>query len=184
MRYLIGLLVFIFIIIFVIVKLLTGGSSEKPALPPSLASYASTQTTVRYTIDNPVQAGQNHRDVVIEVGNTSAIITITKGYQGEVLKTKNYPMSEDAYADFLLALDRTGNFTVGNSDKSVQDQRGYCANGDRFSYDIVKADGSLIQHYWSTSCAEKTFRGKPDVVQQLFTAQIPDYDSLTEDIAL
>lgn len=184
MKYLIGLLVFIFIIIFVIVKLLTGGSSDKPALPPSLASYASTGTTVRYSIDNPVQAPETHRNVVIEVGNTSTIITITKGYQDEIIRTKSYPMSEEAYANFLLALDHTGNFTAGNSDKSVQDERGYCANGNRFSYDIVKDDGSLVQHYWSTTCGERTFKGKADAVQQLFTAQVPDYDALTEDIAL
>jgi hypothetical protein len=175
MRYLIGILLFIFLIIFVIIKLLSGGSSEKPAVPPSLASYAGTSTTVRYTSDNPVQAAENHRTASIEVGNTAATLTITKGYDGEVMLTKSYPMSTEGYETFLLSLQRTAGFTLGNDDADVRDERGYCANGYRYGYDIIDGGGSTIQHFWSTSCKEKTFNGLPDAVRRLFLAQIPDY---------
>jgi hypothetical protein len=181
MRYLIGLVIFILLIIFLIIKLLSGGS-HKPALPPSLSSYADTATTVRYTIDNPVQAAETHNDIVIEVGSSSADIKITKGYDGEVVKEQSFPMSNAAYANFLLSLQHSGGYTLGNTDPALADERGYCATGDRYSYDIVSGDGRRLQHLWSTSCKEKTFKGRPDVVRQLFTAQIPGFDDYTADV--
>jgi hypothetical protein len=184
MRYLIGILLFIFLIIFVIVKLLTGGSDEQPKLPPNLSSYADTTTTVRYKIDTPVSAAETHRVVTIEVGNNSAVFTVSKGYDGEVIQSRSYPVTTNGYATFLLSLQRTGGFNQGNDDESLRDERGYCATGNRYSYDIVRGDGSLIQHYWSTSCKQKTFEGIPGQVQELFMAQVPDFDDLTQDIDL
>lgn len=183
MKYLIGLVIFIFLIIFIIIKLLTGGSGEKPKLPPSLASYADTSTTVRYIIDNPVQATQNHHDIVIEVGSSSTDIKITQGYDGDVIKEQSFPMTEAAYDAFLRSLQHSGGYTLGNADSSLQDERGYCATGNRYSYDIVNGDGDRIQHYWSTSCNEKTFKGKADVVRDLFVSQVPNFDEFTNGIA-
>jgi hypothetical protein len=181
MRYLIGLVIFILLIIFLIIKLLTGGPS-KPNLPPSLSSYADTATTVRYIIDNPVQAPETHNDIIIEVGNSSTDIRIMKGYDNEIVKEESFPMSNSAYATFLLSLQHSGGYTLGNPDPQLRDERGYCATGDRYSYDIVAGDGSRIQHYWSTSCKEKTFHGLPDTVRQLFAAQVPNFDDYTQDI--
>jgi hypothetical protein len=181
MRYLIGLVIFIFLIIFLIIKLLSGGGN-KPDLPPNLASYAHTATTVRYTIDNPVQAPQNHNDIVIEVGSSSADIKITSGYNGDIVKQQSFPMTDSAYENFLLSLDHSGGYTLGDNNSALKDERGYCANGNRFIYDIVSGDGSLIQHYWSTSCKEKTFKGLPDVVSRLFEVQIPDFEDYTADV--
>jgi hypothetical protein len=183
MRYLIGLVIFILLIIFLIIKLLSGGS-HKAALPPSLVSYADTATTVRYIIDNPVQAPQNHRDIVIEVGSSSTDFKITKGYDGEVIKQQSFPMSNSAYAAFLLSLQHSGGYTLGNTDTALQDERGYCATGNRYSYDVVGGDGSRIQHFWSTSCGPKTFKGVADIVRQLFEAQVPNFDDYVNDIQI
>jgi hypothetical protein len=180
MRYLIGLVIFILLIIFLIIKLLTGGS--KPNLPPSLVSYADTATTVRYTIDNPVQAPETHNDIIIEVGSSSTDIRIMKGYDNEVVKEESFPMSTSAYATFLLSLQHSAGYTLGNTDPQLQDERGYCATGNRFSYDIIGGDGHRIQHLWSTSCKDKTFHGLPGVVRDLFTAQVPNFDDYTADI--
>lgn len=181
MRYLIGLVIFILLIIFLIIKLLSGGS-HKTQLPPSLVSYADTATTVRYTIDNPVQAPQTHNDIIIEVGSSSTDIKVTKGYDGEVVKEQSFPMTTSAYATFLLSLQHSAGYTLGNTDPQLQDERGYCATGDRYSYDIIAGDGHRIQHLWSTSCKDKTFRGLPDVVRELFTAQVPGFDDYTAGI--
>lgn len=181
MRYLIGLVIFILLIIFLIIKLLSGGGS-KPNLPPSLATYANTSTTVRYIIDNPVQAPQNHKDIVIEVGSSSTDIKITQGYDGEVVKEQSFPMTDAAYTAFLLALQHSAGYTLGDNDPKLKDERGYCATGNRYSYDIVSGDGDRLQHYWSTSCKEKTFKGLPDVVRNLFEAQIPNFDDYTSDV--
>lgn len=185
MRYLIGLILSIAVIVFIIIRLLIGGGGDTTTseAPQSLASYANSDVTVRYTIDNPVQAAQTHNDIIIDVGNAEAVLTITKGYNGEVVRTKSYPTGVEAYETFLLALDRTGNFTNGNTDPALRDERGYCANGNRYIYQIIGSDGTAIQHFWSTSCGTKTFQGDSREVERLFVNQIPDYGSLVEGVA-
>jgi hypothetical protein len=81
-----------------------------------------------------------------------------------------------------LALQHSGGYTLGNNDPALRDERGYCATGNRYSYDIVSGDGDRLQHYWSTSCSQKTFKGLPEIVRNLFTAQIPNFDDYTADI--
>ena len=185
MRYLIGLILSIAVIVFIIIKLLGGGGGSTVSVTPkSLASYATSDVTVRYTIDNPVQAAQTHNDVSIDVGNAQAVMTVTRGYDGEVVRTKSYPMSVTAYETFLLSLDRTGNFTSGNTDPALLDERGFCANGNRYLYEIIGSDGAAIQHFWSTSCGVKTFRGDSKEVERLFVNQIPDYASMLEGISI
>jgi hypothetical protein len=185
MRYLIGLLLAIFVIIFVIIKLLSGGGSDTPKnAPPQLSSYANTDTTVRYVIDNPVQSNDGHRDVIVSVGRDQATLTITKGYQGKVISSKSYANNENSYRNFLMALDRTAGFSLGEDSDKLKDERGFCATGERYSYDVVDGSGSAIQHFWSTSCKQKTYKGNPGVTAELFELQIPDYDTLTGDVVL
>jgi hypothetical protein len=184
MKYLIGLLLAIFVIIFVIIKLLSGGSDTPKNAPRQLSSYANTDTTVRYVIDNPVQSNDGHRDIIVTVGRDQATLTITKGYQGEVISSKSYNNNEESYRNFLMALDRTAGYTLGDNSNLLKDERGYCGVGERFSYDIVDGSGSEIQHLWSTSCKQKTYKGNVGVTSQLFELQIPDYDNLVSDVVL
>jgi hypothetical protein len=182
MRYLIGVLVFIFLLIFLIIKLLSGGSGQKQPLPPSLVSYATTDTTVRYIIDNPTQNDKTHRDIIITVGQDAATLTITGGYNGNIISSRSFDSNPNSYAAFLSGLDKTGQYTKGNTDSRYVDERGYCANGNRYSYDIVNGDGKRIQHLWSTTCGVKTFKGQPEEVSRLFRQQIPNFDDLTHDV--
>jgi hypothetical protein len=171
MKYLIGVLIFIFLLIFVIIKLLSGGSAPKN-LPPSLISYANSDTVVRYIIDNPTQNDSTHRDIIITVGKDAATLTITGGYNGNVISSNSFTSNPNAYAAFLAGLEKSAAFTKGNTTASAQDERGYCATGNRYSYDIVDGDGKRIQHFWSTTCGTKTFKGEPNVASLLFIDSI------------
>jgi hypothetical protein len=182
MKYLIGLVIAIFVILFIIIRLLTGGSRDAVPAPTPLSDYATTDTIVRYTVDNPVQAGQTHNDIIVSIGKNNANMTITRGYEGEVVSSKDYPMSTTSYKAFLMSLDRTGLYTKGVKDDALRDETGICATGERFIYEIVGSNEEKIQHLWSTSCGSKTFQGNIDAVQSLFQSQIPDYDALTQDI--
>ena len=182
MRYLIGLLITIAVIIFIIIRLLSGGSDTPGQPVPELADYASTDTVVRMIVANSVQAIDMHRRVEITVGRDSAEFVLFRGYDGEELNSKRYGMNEQAYESFLRALDISGRYTEGNPDPDLEDERGYCAIGSRYVFEIVDGDGEVIQHYWSTSCGPKTFDGDTDTVRQLFELQIPDYDDLLDDV--
>ncbi len=180
-RYIIGLLVAIAVIIFIIIRLLSGGGEPQPE-QKQLEDYANGGTTMRMVIKNAIQAPQNHREVEVVVGRDESRLTLYRGYQGDVVRSKGYAMSEAAYRDFLRGLRISGNYTQGNSDESLRDESGYCALGQRVTYEIVGDSGDVIQHFWSTDCGQRTFQGNVDVVQELFQKQIPDYDTLTQDV--
>lgn len=180
MKYLIGLVVTILVILFVIIRLLVGGGAPSPAVQAvDLSKLASTDSTVRFAISNPTQSAQTHREIQITVGRDLTDFELYKGYDNSVISSKTYAMNETSYADFLRGLDLSGQFTNGNNDPALKDGRGYCALGNRYTYEIIDEAGNVKQHYWSTDCNQKTFRGNADAVQQLFKLQVPDYDKLT-----
>lgn len=183
MRYLIGLLVAIAVIIFIIIRLLTGGGSPAPKAT-DLVGLADTDSVVRMTLSNPVQAASTHREIQITVGRDATDFVLYKGYNGDVVRSKTYDMNQASYSDFLHALEISGHFTKGNDDPAFADEHGYCATGDRYVYEIIDGDGTVKQHYWSTGCGPKTFRGDADTVQKLFQLQVPDYFDLTGDVEL
>lgn len=137
---------------------------------------------MRMVIETPTQSPQTRRKVEIVVGNDQATLNIYRGYDGDVITSKSYGMSEAAYAVFLRGLRISGHYTEGNNDPAQRDEHGYCPLGDTYVYEIVKGDGSVVQHYWSTTCGAKTFGGNAALVQQLFENEIPDYETLTGDI--
>lgn len=185
MKYLIGLLVAIVVIIFIIIKLLTGGSNGPATVTPAdLLSYAATSTEMRYTIENPVQAASTHREIEITVGRDETVFTLYRGYDQQVMTSKRYSTGQATYATFLRALDRTGRYTAGDTNPKLRDGRGYCALGDQYTYEIVDGAGNVKQQFWSTTCGDKTFHGDVNAVNRLFQAQVPDYDDLTGDVEL
>lgn len=181
LKYFLGLLVIVVVLIFIIFRIIGGGGDETVQPKPTLKSYATTSTSVRYTADNPVQSQSGKQELVIEVGRDNATLTIYGGYDRSVLVSDSFPMNEAAYTDFLMALDRTGGFTLGADDEAARDERGYCALGYRYGYDIIDGSGNSLQHYWSTSCKQKTFAGESEAVKRLFERQIPNYRDLTRE---
>lgn len=145
-----------------------------------LPSYAQTDTSVRFTLDGPVTANQTHNDVIIEVNNSMATLTVTKGYNNELVRTKNYLTGTALYEVFLRAINFAG-FTKGKDNSPIADERGRCALGSRFIYEVVDGSGNVTSHYWRSTCGTGTFEGNFSQINTLFRNQIPDYSQLTQD---
>lgn len=182
MRYFIGFLIFIGLIVLVFVIFLTGGSGTPKKTPPSLSTYANTSTVMQLTIDGPVTADQTHREVQVIVGQSETDINIIQGYQGTVLNHVSYPSNENAYNVFLHAIDLAG-FTKTRKTSNTDDT-GVCPLGDRYIFQVINGATDL-QRTWNTSCGgQGTFGGSTSLILTLFKAQIPDYDMLTENLAI
>lgn len=188
MRYIVAFLIAIgLIILFVIILLraIFGGGGEAPQERRiNLADYENTNVVMRMVIDGPVTANEAHRQVHIEVGRDNNKIQIVRGYQGEVTRQEQFNSNSSAYGNFLRALDLSG-YTNGNRSRALEDYRGHCPFGSRYVFQIM--DGNEIkQQFWSTSCGnnEGSFRGQTDQVVQLFQAQIPTYEDLTNELDL
>lgn len=186
MRYFIGFIIVIALIILLIVLLFHhGGNGKTPATPAPLVSYANTDVLVRETIDGMTNDVQDHRQIVITVGQGSTTFQVNQGYDGQAISTQSFPMTQNAYAAFLLSLDHAG-FTQGNNDSSLKDERGYCPLGQRYIFEVIQGSSDL-ERYWTTSCSGSTphtFEGTTSVILNLFRNQVPNYDQLTSDVNL
>jgi len=185
MRYFIGFLVTIGLIILVIV-LLVGGGNNHPKVPTTsrpLASYATTDASVRLTIDGPTNSETEHQQIRITVDRNSVTYEQIQGYQGHVVELQTFPSNEQAYGAFLRSLGLAG-YTQGDTSKDLQDERGYCALGDRYVFELFQDDRTL-QRFWNTSCNKtKTYHGNTGQTVELFQAQVPDYNQLANDVNL
>jgi hypothetical protein len=175
MRYFLGFLASIGLIVLVFILVLRGfgGKSTQQNQTP-LTSYASSDTTVRMTVDGPIVGDQQHQAYRITVGRDQITLETLQGYQYSPIDTKMYENNQDAYANFLQAIDLDGfSKGVANPDSTASDERGVCPNGQRFVFEIDNG-ASQVERYWSTSCGGKgTFKGNTNAVKQLFDRQVP-----------
>lgn len=181
-RYFIGFLLavgLIVVVIILIIHALTG--THKGPTPLDLPSYANSDVRVQLTIDTPITAPDTHNDIVMTIGSNQSTLLITKGYDSNIVNLKNYSMTPSGYAVFLKALAYNG-FTKGNSDPNSADERGHCATGSRYIYEVLDGNGNDLQRYWYTSCGTGTFKGNVSLIRSLFVRQFPDYATQTQNI--
>jgi hypothetical protein len=182
MRYIIGIVVALGLIVFVIILLVKSFGGSAPVTQKiSLPSYANTSAIVRMTIDGPVTSDQTHEDVQMSVDSNQATLTVTQGYDGQVISTNSYATGSNAFAVFLRSLDTYG-FTLGNTNSALKDERGQCANGDRYIYEIIDGNSNTVQHLWHTSCGTGTSKASYGAIGELFENQFPDYDQIVNNV--
>lgn len=187
MRYVVGFLVTIGLIILLIVLLFSGGSGPAQKVPGSgkpLASYASTDAAVRLTIDGPINAEQNHRQIQITIDRNNSVMNVIQGYNGNVINTLSYSNTQAGYSAFLHSLQLI-NFTQGDtSNSALKSEAGHCAIGQRYIVQLIQNDQD-IQRYWATSCnGPHTYEGNMQLTLELFQQQIPDYQSAASAVGL
>lgn len=185
MRYFVGFLVTLGLIILIIFLLFHGGGS-KPKVPitsKTLDSYATTSAQVSMTIDGPVNAVSLHQGLRITVDRDNVTYEELTGYDDEVVNMQRFPNTESAYTVFLLALAHAG-FTHGVISKTLADERGYCASGDRIIFELNQ-DGNQLERFWSSTCGKpSTYLGAVGVTQTLFKAQVPNYSAMSQKVKL
>jgi hypothetical protein len=184
MKYFVGFLVTLGLIIILIFLLFRGGGKPKaPLVHKTLDSYASTSTEMRFTIDGPVNADSQHNQVQITVSNSDVTFEQLQGYNGNVVSTQTYVNNQNSYIVFLRALTLAG-FTKGSNTPALTDERGYCPLGDRYVVEVIQNDQD-IEHYWATNCSgPKTYLGDINLTADLFKAQVPNYQGLVNNISL
>jgi hypothetical protein len=192
MRYFIGFLITVGLLILLVVLLLTGGggkkspqtTGQKPKTTSDLAAYADTDAVVRLIIDGQINADQNHNAVRITVGQDEVTFEQIQGYEGTVVNKQVNNNNQSAYSNFLYALGHAG-YTLGDDKSKFTNEKGYCPLGRRYIFELMEGDHD-IQRYWSTSCgksAPQTYRGNLGLTLQLFQLQVPNYDELTQNLS-
>lgn len=185
LRYFIGFIVVIGLLIFLIV-LIFGGDGDSKKVPESsrtLSSYAKTDSEVSMTVDGEENSATDHRQIVISVDKGHVLYQVNAGYDGKVIDSRTYPNSTASYEAFLLALEHA-NFTKGDLNHKNSDPRGYCPLGQRYIFEL-KEKGNTIHRFWATSCGKpKTFLGDLNTCMVLFRRQVPGYHDISYGVDL
>ena len=175
-----GILVLIFVLV---IKAFSGSSTPAPK-STDLVTYANTDASTVLYVDGPINYDGDHRTLKIFVSQKQIGLDVIDGYQGNVVEGRRYVNNEQSYAIFLKALQHLS-FTKGLDTPGLQDERGYCATGNRYIYQFLPSDDKAFR-YWSTSCGQGTFKGNPTGVRNLFYKQIPakDFNTLVSGVPL
>jgi hypothetical protein len=169
------------LIVVLIILLVPGKKTSVPG--NGLVGYANTNVSMRLTIDGPEVYQQNHQAVQITVDKNNVTYEQLTGYNGQVVNEQTYPNTVAAYDVFLHTLYYSG-FYRGDNTASLNDERGRCALGTRYVYEIV--DGSSdVDRFWSTNCGgTSTYKGDISATINAFQTQVPNYDSLASNLNL
>lgn len=182
MKFLIGFLVTIGLLIVVFILIFRGAANNDETVTETpMVDYANTSTIVQFTQKGPVTADQTHDELRITVSNVETAAEIFRGYQSNLVATQTFRNNPSAYADFLRALDLAG-FDEGDDSEELRDDRGVCPTGSRFIMTIKDGDKE-IQRYWASDCkGTQSFQGKTETVMRLFRAQVPDYGKFVSSV--
>lgn len=181
---------FVGFVIFIIVMVLIfghGGGKKPPAGPQLMAlpQYAGTDATVSFTVDGIVNADQLHRSIRITVSSSQTELDVMQGYNPRVIQSKTFESNQTAYSVFLKSINNYGFLSQLKGTKYSDDEQGICPLGFRYVFDLNQ-DGADLSRTWTTSCGSKTGTSGAALssIQTLFQDQIPDYDTLTENVDL
>jgi hypothetical protein len=183
MRYILAFFATILLIFLLVVLVFGGGKSKSTTGGKTLASYATTGSEVKLTIDGPINVAQNHRQVQITVDNNDVNFKVIQGYDGNVINNQDFAGSQNAYTNFLYALEHAG-FTDYNTDPALANEQGYCSLADRYVFELSQG-GNDVERAWATGCGNpKNYHGNLNLTLQLFEAQVPNYGPLTANLSL
>lgn len=185
MRYFVGFLITLGLIIVLILLIFGGGGGNKTKSPTAktLVSFANTDAEARMIIDGPITADQTHRQEQFIVTRDEVTYKQITGYEHTVVKSPSYENNQAAFDNFLHALVHAG-FTKGNPDKALSDERGHCPLGNRYIFEFVQ-NGKTYERFWTTSCGKpRTYLGNFDLTLSLFKTQVPDYNTQSSDFGL
>jgi hypothetical protein len=182
---LLGLIVIglLFVALNGIRNVLRQGNAPKDAPKElKLADYSNNGSKVRYITNGTIQAPVNQQTITITVSQSQSVVEIFRGSSQTPILSQAYANNQASYESFLSALASAGYTKVQES--STTNRLGACPLGNRFSYQVIAANGSLPQDTWNTSCSSKqgTFAGNTSLTRQLFQLQIPNYSTVVNSV--
>jgi hypothetical protein len=141
--------------------------------------------SVTMTVRGPIVADESFNSYGITVTPTERSLTTYRGYLDQVVDREALSNNTAAYEEFVYALDKARLADGRQLDAEKDDVRGVCATGRLYEFSIVNS-GTTIKRLWTSTCngSRGSLTGNVDQLRQLFTAQIPNADTLTRKIKL
>ncbi len=193
MKYFIGFLITVGLIVLMFFLIIRGFSGNKTTTTTTKSTakavnYANTNTEVTMNVRGRIIADQEHLSYKITVGRSAVQLNTYRGYDGQVIESRTYTNTQESYAEFLRAIDFAGYMNgASNAPADTKDDRGVCANGRVYAFEVVSGS-SVNQRFWASNCRNirGTFRGDATEVKRLFDRQVPskDFNTLVSSLNL
>jgi len=166
-------------------SLLNRGTQEKVVDDSSSRALLATEAdrSVRMSVRGPIVANENFRSYEIEVSPIGRRLTTHKGYLGEIIEDNRLENNNEAYTEFVNALNRAEFTKLAEVSEEIKETEGLCATGRLYTFEILQAQ-SVVKKTWASSCRDipGSFRGDAVLVRDLFQDQIPDGKKLLRDL--
>lgn len=162
-----------------------GGDNKTSDSAPTVNSgkKALTTTSGDYSVvmmwRGPITANETFRSYKIEVTPTERMMTTYTGYIGKEITSEKLSNNQDAYTEFVYALDRAKLMDGEKLAGADNDLRGICATGNVFEFATMQRS-NVIQKYWTTTCkgSQGSLTANVTQVSRLFQRQIPTFTTL------
>lgn len=143
-----------------------------------------TGSKLRFIIDGPVVAEENHRTLVFEIGQGARSLKLLKGYNQTLEKEQQLANNYNAYEAFAGALYNVG-YMLERTNKFTN-YSNQCPSGNVYKAELIDSENKIKKSLWRASCDAKigTMSGNPVVVLELFKKQFPDYNVFAKDITI
>lgn len=152
-----------------------------------LADYADTDSEVRLTIGGPIVSRDENTPVRVAVDASYRRLHLLQGYdEQDIAERMRWENDIEAYREFLAALDFEGFAQCRGVPESVNpDGVGVCPKNGRMVAELYE-NGLPVMRLWWADCdgGTGTLAGKARTIEELFQAQIPDYETLTANVEL
>jgi hypothetical protein len=187
MKYILGVLGAIILLIMAVVLITSSGSrgseQQQGERQVHLNDYIDTDAVVSWTEQGELVGEDKHKEVRIVVSRSERRIELLTGYDGKIERNQNFSNSGEAFSRFVRALDELG-FSRKKATKQP-DYRGVCPLGRRYIYTLHRGNSDDL-FLWSTSCSKNdgTFGGRSGPIRELFRNQISTYNEFIRGVRL
>ncbi|MCL2869261.1 hypothetical protein FWF48_00410 [Candidatus Saccharibacteria bacterium] len=153
--------------------------TPETAIAPSVLTTDLDSTKLDLTVRGPIVARENFRTYTISISSVQRVLTLTKGYQGDVISETTEDNDMAAFKQFAFALDRINAANKRQSTEQPNGLDGVCATGQVYEFKIIK-NGRTNTSLWTSSCSGSpgTLAVNTQQLYQLFSRQMPDFDSI------
>jgi hypothetical protein len=178
MRFFLSILGVIIFVVVAIVLIANGGAKNVTTKPIDLTSYNYVGTSVVQTTTGTLVGDGQRQAIRITISQNQREIDILSGYYQNVTSSETFENNQPAYGAFLGALENA--MFTGSRRTNEVNMFGVCPLGNTFQYELNSPTKTVFNN-WSTSCnyTDGTFAGNGPLIRQLFSLQIPNYQSFT-----
>lgn len=147
-----------------------GGTSQANVSRQELLNTASNHSVSMY-VRGPIVGNDQHGAYQMNISPTVNSLITYVGYEGKVVDSINVANNQQAYSQFVYALDRA-NFADGNELTGDENNtEGICATGLVY-YFSINVDGKPVKTLWATSCGGRSsLRAEFRKIKPLFDRQ-------------